>query len=86
MARTASQRRGCRVVLRGRFADLTPRERQVFTLVVQGKMNKQVANELGATERTVKAHRRKVMEKMRARTLLELVFVAERLGVSARYD
>jgi FixJ family two-component response regulator len=73
-------------VLRGRFADLTPRERQVFTLVVQGKMNKQVANELGATERTIKAHRRKVMEKMKARTLLELVFVAEWLGVSARDD
>ena len=60
---------------------LTPRERQVFELVVQGKINKQIAVQLGATERTIKAHRHKVMEKMRVQTLAELVAIAERAGV-----
>ena len=71
-------------VLRGRLATLTPRERQVFVLIVRGKINKQVANELGATERTIKAHRHNVMEKMKVRSLAELVLIGERLGVSAR--
>ena len=73
-------------VLRGRLATLTPRERQVFLLIVRGKINKQVANELGATERTIKAHRHNVMEKMKARSLIELVLIGERLGASARDD
>lgn len=60
---------------------LTPRERQVFLLVVRGKLNKQIAHELGTTERTIKAHRHQVMEKMRAQSLAELVTLAERLGV-----
>ena len=60
---------------------LTPRERQVFELVVQGKINKQIAVQLGATERTIKAHRHKVMEKMHVRSLAELVALAERAGV-----
>jgi FixJ family two-component response regulator len=72
--------------LRDRLATLTPRERQVFGLVVRGKVNKQVAHELGATERTIKAHRHNVMEKMKARSLIELVLIGERLGVSARDD
>jgi FixJ family two-component response regulator len=62
---------------------LTPRERQVFELVVRGKTNKQVANALGATERTIKAHRHRVMEKMQVRSLAELVSLAERVGVLA---
>ena len=62
-------------------ATLTPRERQVFDLVVRGKINKQIAHELGATERTVKAHRHQVMEKMRVHSLAELVSNAERLGM-----
>jgi FixJ family two-component response regulator len=73
-------------VLQGRLATLTPRERQVFAFVVRGKTNKQVAHELGAVVRTIKAHRHKVMEKMKARSLLELVLIAERLGLSARDD
>jgi FixJ family two-component response regulator len=60
---------------------LTPRERQVFDLIVRGKINKQVGRELGTTERTVKAHRHEVMEKMRVHSLAELVSIAERLGL-----
>ncbi|WP_426434562.1 response regulator transcription factor [Bradyrhizobium genosp. P] len=67
--------------LRELLASLTPRERQVFELVVQGRINKQVGWELGATERTIKAHRHRVMEKMKAQTLAELVSIAERLGI-----
>jgi len=71
-------------ILRDRFATLTAREQQVFALVVRGKLNKQIAHELGTVERTIKAHRSRVMEKMEARTLLELVSFAERLGISER--
>jgi FixJ family two-component response regulator len=62
-------------------AALTPRERQVFALVVRGKLNKQIAYELGTTERTIKAHRHQVMEKMKVQSLAELVSIAERLGM-----
>ena len=65
----------------GLVATLTPRERQVFNLIVRGKINKQIAHELGTTERTVKAHRHQVMEKMQVHSLAELVSNAERLGV-----
>ena len=70
--------------LRTLVATLTPREREVFDLVVQGKMNKQIAHEIGATERTVKAHRHKVMEKMRVQSLAELVSIAVSLGIQAK--
>lgn len=70
-------------VLRAHVATLTPREQQVFELVVQGKINKQIAFALGPTERTIKAHRQRVMEKMNVRSLAELVLIAERLGLSA---
>jgi RNA polymerase sigma factor (sigma-70 family) len=73
--------RSRRESLRPLLATLTPRERQVFELVVRGKINKQIGHELGTTERTVKAHRHKVMEKMQAHSLAELVSIAERLGV-----
>jgi RNA polymerase sigma factor (sigma-70 family) len=66
---------------RGLVATLTPRERQVFNLIVRGKINKQIAHELGTTERTVKAHRHQVMEKMQVHSLAELVSNAERLGM-----
>ena len=69
--------------LRALLATLTPRKRQVFDRVVQGKTNKQVGLQLGATERTIKAHRHRVMEKMQEQTLAELVSVAERLGIQA---
>jgi FixJ family two-component response regulator len=67
--------------LRELLATLTPRERQVFDRVVQGKINKQIGRELGATERTIKAHRHQVMEKMKVRSLAELVSIAERVGM-----
>ena len=67
--------------VRSRIATLTPRERQVFELIVRGNTNKQIARALGGTERTIKAHRHRVMEKMQARSLAELVSLAERAGV-----
>jgi RNA polymerase sigma factor (sigma-70 family) len=69
--------------LRELLARLTPRERQVFEHVVRGKINKQIAQQLGATERTIKAHRHRVMEKMKVQSLAELVSLAERLGILA---
>ena len=68
-------------VVRAHISKLTPREREVFELVVRGKTNKQVANTLGATERTIKAHRQRVIEKMQVRSLVELVSLAERVGI-----
>jgi len=70
-------------VVRAHIAALTPREREVFLLVIRGKPNKHVARALGCTERTVKAHRHRVMEKMQVRTLPELVSLAERIGVAS---
>jgi RNA polymerase sigma factor (sigma-70 family) len=67
--------------LRDLLSTLTPRERQVFELVVRGRLNKQIAFELGTTERTVKAHRVKVMEKLCVHSVAELVSSAERLGI-----
>ncbi len=70
-------------VLATRFARLTPREREVFALVVSGLLNKQVGYELGATEKTIKVHRARVMEKMEASSLADLVRMAGRLGPAA---
>jgi FixJ family two-component response regulator len=66
--------------LRERFATLTELERQIMTLVVIGRANKQVAAELSLSEMTVKVHRGQVMRKMHARSLPELVRMADRLG------
>ena len=64
-----------------RLATLTPREREVLAHIVAGKRNKQVAGELGTVEKTIKVHRARVMEKMQARSLAELVRLAERAGI-----
>ena len=68
-------------MVRAYVAALTPRERQVFELVVRGDTNKHVARVLGCTESTIKAHRHRVMEKMKVQSLAELVSLAERVGV-----
>jgi FixJ family two-component response regulator len=64
-----------------RFASLTPRQRQVMAWVTGGLLNKQIAAKMGISEMTVKIHRGQVMRKMGARSLADLVMIAERLGV-----
>jgi FixJ family two-component response regulator len=68
-------------LLRSRYQSLTPREREVMTLVVSGLLNKQVGGELNISEITVKAHRGQVMRKMKAESLPDLVTMAARLGL-----
>jgi FixJ family two-component response regulator len=67
--------------VQGRVKTLTPRETEVFALVVTGMPNKQIARELGVSEKTVKVHRARAMEKMRAGSVAELVRLADQLGV-----
>jgi FixJ family two-component response regulator len=67
-----------------RLDALTLREREVMALVVRGLLNKQIAFELGTVEKTVKVHRARVMEKMAAKSLAELVRIAERIGIGKR--
>jgi FixJ family two-component response regulator len=70
--------------VQARLASLTPREREVMALVASGLMNKQAAFKIGITERTVKIHRGNVMRKMQAKSLAELVLMAEALGMCGR--
>jgi FixJ family two-component response regulator len=77
-----ARRRRCEVdVLEQRFATLTPREREVLPLVVSGLLNKQAAHELGISEVTLQIHRGKIMHKMKAQSLAELVRMAETLAI-----
>lgn len=69
---------------RARFALLTLRERQIMALVTGGLLNKQIAGKLGISEMTVKIHRGNVMRKMEAKSLADLVIIAEKLGIRGR--
>ena len=71
-------------LLRGRFETLTDRGREVLKFVTQGLPNKQIAASLGLVEQTIKVHRSRVMTKMRAESLAQLVVVAERLGITSQ--
>ncbi|CAG4893588.1 response regulator transcription factor [Paraburkholderia gardini] len=75
--------RSQRAEIEERVSHLTRREREVMVLVLRGRLNKQVASELGAAEKTIKIHRARVMEKMKARSIVELVRLAEKAGVYA---
>lgn len=70
-----------RQALQAKVSGLTPREIQVFDLVVRGKRNKQAAYDLNTSERTIKAHRHSIMDKLGATSLAEMVSIAERLGL-----
>jgi RNA polymerase sigma factor (sigma-70 family) len=78
--KATEQRAGLRKLER-RLDSLTPREREVFALVVKGLLNKQIAGELGTSEKTVKVHRARVMRKMEADSLADLVRMGEKLAI-----
>jgi FixJ family two-component response regulator len=69
--------------LRQRLASLTPREHEILVALAGGKLNKQIAGDLGVVEQTVKFHRARIMERMRAKTVAELMHIAARVGISA---
>ena len=73
--------RGELEALRARLSTLTPRQREVFEVIVRGKTNTQAARALGSSARTIKAHREVIMEKMKVHSLPQLVRIAERLGI-----
>ena len=75
-----------RHTIAGRMATLTPRERQVLEKVVAGRLNKQIAAELGTVEKTIKVHRSRVMQKLHASSLIQLIDIAKLGGVSAKHD
>lgn len=81
--RAQQEARRERETLHLRLGRLTPREREVFALVASGLLNKQAGHQLGTTEKTIKVHRARVMEKMEARSLADLVRMAERLGITS---
>ena len=82
--RVARERRARNTELRARYESLKPSEREVFKCVVSGMLNKQIADHLGATERTVKFHRGHIMQKMQVKSLAELVRAAEALGIPSQ--
>ena len=83
-SRKAHKQQAVTKELRRRFASLTPRQREVMERVVAGLINKEIGAELGSSEKTVKVQRHQVMEKMGARSLPELVMMADSLGIIGR--
>jgi FixJ family two-component response regulator len=81
-ARSQQAAEAGRAELRGRFEQLTPREREVLTHVIAGKLNKVIAADLGTSEQTIKVHRARVMEKLDVGSVADLVRVAQQLGVA----
>jgi FixJ family two-component response regulator len=81
--RAARQERTMVAGVRRRYESLTKREREVMKLVVSGLLNKQIAGELGSSEVTVKMHRGQVMRKMKAQSLVQLVRMAEKIGITS---
>ena len=79
--RQAKQKQAEIMKIQKRAASLTPREYEVFKLVVSGMLNKQIAYELAVSEKTIKVHRARVMEKMKAKSLVSLVRMAEKIGI-----
>lgn len=82
LSHQARRRRAAEAALRTRLEGLTPREREVLGFVTTGRLNKQIASDMGVSEITVKVHRGQVMRKMGARSLAELVRMADQLQVS----
>jgi FixJ family two-component response regulator len=80
--REARHKRSVLAELQGRYAALTPREREILPFVVAGFANKQAGGDLGIAENTIAVHRGQIMRKMGARSLAELVRMADKLGVS----
>jgi FixJ family two-component response regulator len=86
IARDRTRREEAKVVaeLQERFDSLTPREREILTLVVSGRRNRHIAEQVELSEMTVKVHRSHIMQKMRASSLVDLVRMADQLGVSTK--
>jgi FixJ family two-component response regulator len=80
--RARRQEAGLVAELQERFNSLTSREREVLPLVITGRMNKQIAGQLELSEMTVKVHRGQIMRKMRARSVVDLVRMADKLGIA----
>ena len=82
--KNSAMKRDAHSVLQDRFALLSDRERQIMALVTGGLMNKQVASKVGIAQQTVKIHRGNLTRKMRAKSLADLVLMAENLGIRGR--
>jgi FixJ family two-component response regulator len=78
------QARAEAAAIEAKIATLTPREREVFTHVIAGRLNKQIAGDLGTVEKTIKVHRGRMMEKLGVHTVVDLVRLAEKAGISGR--
>ncbi len=86
LARDAQDReaKASRLEIRARFETLTPREREVLAHILQGQLNKQIAADIGATERTVKAHRAQIKAKLKVQSVAEMVRLAQLVGWAGR--